>query len=186
MLIPRLKLVGVCALVLTLSPMTGAAQTSAAPGQSVVVAKPTYIFIPLEITVNKPAADVWKRIGRFCGIKEWLPGQCTILSGKEDELGAVRSVGNEVLVGKTDLSYTYAQTPSEGRAYNLYHATLEAKPMGPNLTKLVYTLVYDNSMLPDDAAREKDRASRAARFQGFLNNMKILAEGGQLPPRPQQ
>ncbi len=39
-------------------------------------------------------------------------------------------------------------------------------------------------MMADDAAREKDRASKTAQFQGLLNNMKILAEGGSLPPRP--
>jgi hypothetical protein len=39
-------------------------------------------------------------------------------------------------------------------------------------------------MLPDDAAREKDRAQRNARFMQALENMKILAEGGTLPPPP--
>jgi hypothetical protein len=34
-------------------------------------------------------------------------------------------VGAEVLVGRTELSYTYAQTPKEGTPYNLYHGTLE-------------------------------------------------------------
>jgi hypothetical protein len=51
-------------------------------------------------------------------------------------------------------------------------------------SKLVYTLVYDNSTLPDDAAREKDKANRATRFMQALENMKILAEGGTLPPPP--
>jgi hypothetical protein len=39
-------------------------------------------------------------------------------------------------------------------------------------------------MLTDDAAREKDKASRTATFTRALQNMKILAEGGTLPPRP--
>jgi hypothetical protein len=38
-------------------------------------------------------------------------------------------------------------------------------------------------MLPDDAAREKDKASRTAMFQRAVANMKTLAEGGTLPPR---
>jgi hypothetical protein len=103
------------------------------------------------------------------------------LSGKDGEFGAVRSVGGEVLVGRTELSYTYAQTPKEG---NLYHATVEARPLTPTTSKLVYTLFFDNSMLPDDAGRAADKDTRRARFMQALQNMKTLAEGGALPPPP--
>jgi hypothetical protein len=44
--------------------------------------------------------------------------------------------------------------------------------------------VYDNSMLPDDGAKEKDKAQRTATFTRALQNMKTLAEGGTLPPPP--
>jgi hypothetical protein len=162
------------------APATG---TPAAPA-SIVVAKPTYTSIPLEIMVNKPAAEVWKRVGKFCDIGEWLRLPCTITSGTDGELGAVRSVANEVLVGKTELSYTYTQPVREGRPYNLYHGTLEARPVTATTSKLVYTLFFDNSMLPDDAARERDRAQRTAQFTTALQNMKIIAEGGTLPPAP--
>src|SRR5580700_4406297 len=90
----------------------------------------------------------------------------------------------EVLVGKTELSYTYTQTVREGRPYNLYHGTLEARPVTATTSKLVYTLVFDNSMLPDAAAREKDKAQKAMLFTRALENMKTLAEGGTLPPPP--
>jgi hypothetical protein len=157
-----------------------------APGAQVspVVANPTYVSIPLEITVNRPAAEVWKRIGKYCDIGEWLRIPCTITSGKDGEVGAVRSVANEVLVGKTELSYTYTQPVRAGRPYNLYHGTLEARPVTATTSKLVYTLMFDNSILPDDAAREKDKAQRTAQFTQALENMKILAEGGTLPPAP--
>jgi hypothetical protein len=155
-----------------------------APQTSTVVAAPTYISIPLEITVNRSAADVWKRVGKYCDIGEWFQIPCTITSGKDGEFGAVRSVANEVLVGKTELSYTYTQPVREGRPYNLYHGTLEARPLTANTSKLVYTLMFDNSMLADDAARERDRAQRTATFTRALQNMKILAEGGTLPPPP--
>ena len=158
-----------------------AAQTAPA---SIVVASPTYTFIPLEIAVNRPAAEVWKRIGKYCDIGEWLRIPCTITSGKDGEFGAVRSVANEVLVGKTELSYTYTQPVREGRPYNLYHGTLEARPVTATTSKIVYTLFFDNSMLADDAAREQDRARRTAQFKTALENMKILAEGGTLPPAP--
>jgi hypothetical protein len=161
-----------------------AAQAAPAPPASIVVASPTYTFIPMEITVNRPAAEVWKRVGKYCDIGEWLRIPCTITSGKDGEFGAVRSVANEVLVGKTELSYTYTQPVREGRPYNLYHGTLEARPVTATTSKIVYTLFFDNSMLPDDAAREQDRARRTAQFKTALENMKILAEGGTLPPAP--
>ena len=152
---------------------------------SIVVASPTYVSIPMEITVDRPAAEVWKRIGGYCAIAEWFQiPNCTITQGKEGEFGAVRSVANEVLVGKTELSYTYTQPVREGRPYTLYHGTLEARPLTATTSKLIYTLVYDNSMLPDDGAKEKDKAQRTATFTRALQNMKTLAEGGTLPPPP--
>ncbi len=161
-----------------------AAQAAPAPPVSTAVAAPTYTSIPLEIAVNRPAADVWKRIGKFCDIGEWLRIPCTITSGRDGEFGAVRSVASEVLVGKTELSYTYTQPVRDGRPYNLYHGTLEARPVTPTTSKLVYTLFFDNSMLADNAAREADRARRVTQFTTALANMKILAEGGTLPPAP--
>jgi hypothetical protein len=188
------KTVAACALAILSLSIAASGQTppttgQAAPGQaapaaavSVAVAAPTYISIPLEIAVNRSAADVWKRIGKYCDIGEWLRIPCTITSGKDGEFGAVRSVANEVLVGKTELSYTYTQPVRNGRPYNLYHGTLEARPVTATTSKIVYTLFFDNSMLPNDAARAADRARRTERFTQALRNMKILAEGGKLPP----
>jgi hypothetical protein len=176
-----------CALAVACLTGAGNAQTPpiSASG-SVVVVKPTYTSIPMEITVNRPAAEVWKRIGKYCDVAEWLqiPAGCMITSGKDGEFGAVRTVGAEVLVSKTELSYTYTQTPKEGQPYNLYHGTLEARPLTATTSKIVYTLFFDNSMLPDDAARAADKARRTERFTQALQNMKILAEGGKLPPAP--
>jgi hypothetical protein len=160
---------------------TAAAQTLAG---SVVVTSPTYTSIPMEIDVDRPAAEVWERVGGYCDIGEWFGLPCEITSGTDGEFGAVRSVGNEILVGKTELSYTYTQAPREDRPYNLYHGTLEARPVTETTSKLVYTLVFDNSMLADDAAREADRVRRLGAFTRALENMKTLAEGGTLPPRP--
>jgi hypothetical protein len=174
-------------LVIALLAGPAAAQAPTVPStppaaDATVVANPTYVSIPLEIMVNKPAAEVWKRIGKYCDIGEWFQIPCTIMSGKDGEFGAVRSVANEILVGKTELSYTYTQPVRAGRPYNLYHGTLEARPVTATTSKLVYTLVYDNSMMGDDAAKEKDRLTRTATFNRALQNMKTLAEGGTLPP----
>jgi hypothetical protein len=166
--------------------MASAAEAQA-PGRSVVVASPTYTSIPMEITVDRPAADVWKRVGKYCDVAEWLqiPAGCRITSGKDGEVGAVRTVGNgEVLVAKTEFSYTYAQTPREGTPYNLYHGTIEVRPMTATTSKVLYTLMFDNSMLADDAARAADRETRRNRFTQALKNIKTLAEGGSLPPPP--
>ena len=175
-----------CALMIAGFLGVAAAQTPAPTPQATgpAVASPTYTSIPLEITVNRSAADVWKRIGKFCDIGEWLQIPCTITSGKDGEFGAVRSVAGEVLVGKTDLSYTYTQTVRNDRPYNLYHGTLEARPVTATTSKIVYTIFFDNSMLADDAAREADKVRRTATFQRALQNMKTLAEGGTLPPPP--
>lgn len=162
----------------------GAAAQVPAPAASVVVANPTYASIEMEVVVNRPAAEVWKRVGKYCDIGEWLRVNCTITSGVDGQLGAVRSVGTEVLVGRTEMSYTYTQPPREGRPYNLYHGTLEARPIDAGTTRLLYSLVFDNSMLADDAARAADKDRRRTQFTNALQNMKILAEGGTLPPAP--
>ncbi len=187
--------VAACACVITCLALPVAAQTPAGAPQgagaaganaNIVVDNPTYMAIPMEIIVNRPVAEVWKRVGKYCDISEWLQiaAGCKITSGKEGEVGSVRSVANEVLVGKTEYSYTYTQPVRAGRPYNLYHGTLEARAASPTTTRLLYTLMYDNSMLPDDAARQKDRMSREATFNRALQNMKTLAEGGTLPPPP--
>lgn len=142
----------------------------------------------MEVDVNRPAAEVWGRVGKFCDIAEWLRLQCAISAGKDGELGAVRSLNNgailEILVAKTDLSYSYAQPVRDGRPYNMYHGTVEAKPVTATTSKLVYSLMWDNSTLADDAAKDRDKQQRKTQFTQALENMKILAEGGTLPPAP--
>ena len=175
----------VAASALAAATVAGQGTPPAAGDTVIVVEKPTYTTIPLEIDVNKSAADVWKRIGNYCDIAEWLqiPAGCKILAGTDNTVGAVRSVANEVLVGKTQSSYTYTQPVRAGRPYNLYHGTLEVRPVTATTSRIYYTLMFDNSMLTDDAAREKDKAARTATFTRAMNNMKLLAEGGTLPPK---
>ncbi len=151
---------------------------------SVAVANPTYVTMLFEKDINRPAAEVYKRVGKYCDIGEWMRVPCTITSGKDGELGAVRSIGREILVGKTELSYTYTQPVANGRPYNLYHGTLEVRPITATTSRIVYNLMWDNSMLADEAAREREMARYKGMFEDALNNMKILAEGGTLPPAP--
>jgi|SRR5688572_781245 len=169
------------------APAAGGPGGGGGRGQQAPLASPNpiYMSVRLEIDVNKPAPEVWARVGKYCDIGEWFAaaGSCQILSGKDGELGAVRSIATEILVAKTDLSYTYTQPVRVAQFYPLYHGTLEAKPVTATTSKLIYSLVWDASNLADDAAREANKTQRANTFQNALNNMKILAEGGTLPAR---
>lgn len=143
------------------------------------VPAPTYVSVVQEVTIGRSAADVWARIGKYCDITEWLGPPCVITAGVEGELGAVRTLNGttvEILVAKTPLSYTYTQPVRVGAPYNLYHGTLEARPVTAKTSKLVYSLIWDNSMLSDAAAREKDKAGRTTRFMAALEKMKAIAE----------
>jgi hypothetical protein len=182
MTLARFKALAAVPLLLATTPAL--AQAPAAP-PPMANPNPNYISIVMEQDVARPAAEVWKRVGKYCDIGEWFSRKCVITGGKDNELGAVRTLDGttvEILVAKTDLSYTYAQPVRVGPVYNLYHGTLEAKPVTAKTSKLVYSLFLDNSMLADDAARKADVDNRRARFTQGLKNMKVLAEGGTLPP----
>jgi hypothetical protein len=167
----------VAAALLSVAPAV-AQQPAPAPLQS---PNAHYVVIPLEIDVKAPVDKVWARIGKYCDIGEWGIPNCTILSG-DGGFGTVRSVGNEILVAKTKYSYTYTQPVRTGVTYNLYHGTLEAVPASATTTKLHYTLVYDDSMLPSDTAKKAAADNRRMRFGKMLENMKTLCEGGKLAP----
>ena len=142
-------------------------------------AGPEYRTIKMEIDVAKPAAAVWAKVGGYCDISKWLSVDCMITSG-DGGMGTVRSLRNgaviEILVAKTDLSYGYTQPVKEGQFYSLYHGFMEAKPVTATTSKLIYTLVYDVSDKPDQAAKDADVAQRRSRFETALKNMKALAE----------
>lgn len=143
------------------------------------LAEPEYVTVEMDIDVARPADEVWTKIGGYCDIAEWLDVDCEITSG-EGGIGTVRVLAGgrvtEVLVGKTDLSYGYTQPVQEGRFYDLYHGYLEAKPVTGETSKLVYTLVYDISDEPDQAAKDADMARRREMFEGALESMREIAE----------
>jgi hypothetical protein len=138
-----------------------------------------YVTIEMEIDVNRPADEVWAKVGGYCDIAKWISLDCEITSG-DGGMGTVRALAGgrviEILVGQTDLSYGYTQPVREGQFYNLYHGYLEAVPVTATTSKLVYTLVYDVSNLPDESAKDADIARRRSMFEGALGNMKALAE----------
>ncbi len=137
-------------------------------------AAPEYVTIAMEIDVNKPAAEVWAKVGDYCDIAEWLKLDCAITSG-DGGMGAGGRV-TEILIAKTDLSYGYTQPVTEGQFYNLYHGFMEAKPVTDTTSKLLYTLVLDESDKADQAAKDADVARRRTSFETALKNMKEIAE----------
>jgi ribosomal protein S28E/S33 len=38
----------------------------------------------MKVTVNQPAAEVWKLVGKYCDGGEWLQVQCMIVAGKDN------------------------------------------------------------------------------------------------------
>lgn len=145
----------------------------------VMAADPQYMTIKMEIDVARPAAAVWAKVGGYCDISKWLDTDCMIKSG-DGGIGTVRLLRGgqvtEILVAKTDLSYGYTQPVREGQFYNLYHGFLEARPVTAQTSTLLYTLMYDISDKPDQAARQTDVGQRRTRFEGALKKMKELAE----------
>ena len=142
-------------------------------------AQAEYVTIEMETDVNRPADEVWAKVGGFCDITDWMSLDCEITSGNGG-MGTVRTLAGgrvvEILVGQTDLSYGYTQPAREGQFYNLYHGYLAAVPVTATTSKLMYTLVYDVSNLPDESTKNADIERRRSTFERALGNMKTLAE----------
>jgi hypothetical protein len=143
---------------------------------------PHYASLPMSIVVDAPVEKVWARVGKYCDIGEWGFRSCDLISGKEGEIGAIRTIGHSVIVGQTRYSYTYTQPLRASGLYPMYHGTLEVRPLGSGRTTLYYTLVWDSSTEPDDTSRTKQLGNYHLLFEKMLRNMKKLAEGGTLTP----
>jgi len=156
----------------------------AASANAAVPTQPEYVTIRMETSVAKPADEVWAKVGKYCDIAAWLKVECKITAGSGG-IGTVRSLDggrvSEILVAQTDLSYGYTQPAREGRFYNLYHGFMEARPVTATTSKLVYTLLLDVSDMPDQAAKDADKARRRTRFETAQANMKAIAEGASAP-----
>ena len=151
------------------------ASASAVLGLAGAAQAADFVTIPLETTVNAPADVAWKKISGYCDIGAWFKTTCTISSGKDGEVGAVRVIAGrvtEVLVAKTAWSYTYSQPKSPID----YHGTLEIRPVDKKTSKLLYTLVYDAAALPDPTKKDADVAGRTKQFTGLLATIKGVAE----------
>lgn len=145
---------------------------------STLAADTEYTRIQMEIDIDRPAEAVWERVGDYCDIGEWLDVPCEITTG-DGGIGTVRVVAGRVvefMVAQTELSYGYAQPSVEGQFYNHYHGFMEARPVDDSSSRLIYTLVLDQSNLEDEAARQADIEGRRGMFERALQTMKQLAE----------
>jgi Polyketide cyclase / dehydrase and lipid transport len=135
--------------------------------------------LTLTADIAKGADMAWEKIGGndWCGIAKYLDVKgCTIVSGR-GELGSVRSINTgtatviEIAVARTPHSYTYAQpfTPI------FYHGTLAVEPAGKGHSKLVYTLIWNQTAVGDAAAQAAAREGRRTRFQAAVDKMAAAA-----------
>ena len=137
-----------------------------------------YVVVRTASVANVDADTAWARIGDYCDISALLDLSCEYSAGTGG-LGSVRSLNDgaimEPMVAQTPHSYTYGQFKGSNAELD-YHGTLAVEPAGPNQSRIVYTLVYDQDRIPDDAARSERRQAMQVRFQGAVDRAKQLAE----------
>jgi hypothetical protein len=151
--------------------ITGAAAQTPQPAD--------WTTLTLTADLNKSADVAWEKIGGndWCGIAKYLDVKgCTITSGK-GELGSVRTINTgtatvvEIAVARTPHSYTYAQpfTPI------FYHGTLAVEPVDRSHSRIVYTLIWNQTAVGDAAAQAAARDGRKTRFQAAVDKMAAAA-----------
>lgn len=138
-----------------------------------------FTAIKIERTANAPIDQTWKRIGAFCVLRDWLaPMTCDITSGGDFKIGSVRSIDKgrrvEVMVGMSKYSYAYTYIVPEP---TLYHGQVEAIADGPNKTKIIYSVIYDQDPKGNSEAKAAFKETRAKQFVPYVETMVKLAEG---------
>ncbi len=140
-------------------------------------AQPDYHRLELDIAINKPAAEVWSKVGGYCDISEWLGLDCEITQG-DGGIGTVRVLNGtivEPMVAQTELSYGYTQPVVEGQYCTLYHGFMEARPVSETTSKLIYTMMWDTSQSSEEKINADTERRRNA-FAAALAKMKEIAE----------
>lgn len=133
-----------------------------------------YVSIVQETSLDVPAETAWAKLKGYCDIGAWLKMTCEITAGKDGEVGAVRKIDNrieEVIVGVTPLSYTYADINPK----ILYHGTVEIRPVSKTSSRLIYSLFFDQTSVPVEQ-REANKTRRQNMFAGAMAVMKGMAE----------
>ena len=146
-------------------------------GTGTAMAQPAdWLTMRLTADIAKPAPVAWKLVGGddWCGIAKYLDVKsCHIDKGK-GEVGSLRTINGtilEIAVARTPLSYTYAQPA----AANFYHGTMAVEPVNATHSRLVYTLIWNQTAVGDAKAQAEARDSRKMRFQAAVDKMAAAA-----------
>jgi len=156
---------------ITLIALLALAATSPAGGDA------EYYRLQLEIDVDRPAAEVWSKVGGYCDIEDWLGLDCEITQG-DGGIGTVRVLRGtiiEPMVAQTELSYGYTQPVVEGQYYTLYHGFMEARPVTATTSKVIYTMMWDISESSEEQVAA-DIERRRDLFSDALQAIKKIAE----------
>lgn len=144
---------------------------------SIAADETDFYRMEFEIDVDRPATEVWSKVGGYCDIEEWLGFDCEISQG-DGGLGTVRVLAGTVvepLVAKGDLFYAYSQAPKEGVYYDSYHGFMEARPVTDSTSKILLTVVWDKSH-QDEETFQSSVESRTELFNNGMQKMKEIAE----------
>ena len=137
-----------------------------------------FVTVRKKIQVERTAAEVWDVVGDFCSIRDWLKRPCEITTGAlANDSGAVRKLGEieEVMIGRGPTWYSYfLSVGPAGATHN--HGVVEVRPEQGRRSTIVYTIVYDQSVLPDAAAKADKNKWFNDLFQSAVESMKALAE----------
>ena len=134
-----------------------------------------WITMRFTANINKSADVAWQKVGGddLCALGQYIDLPCANTKGTKLELGAIRTINNtlvEYIVARTKYSYTYAQAN-----HSLYHGTMEVEPLTPATSRLVYTLLWNQTGVGDAAAQAASRDGRKARFQAAVDKMAAAA-----------
>ncbi|MDH4126243.1 MAG: SRPBCC family protein [Gammaproteobacteria bacterium] len=140
-------------------------------------AQPNYHRLEFSIAIDRPAAEVWAKVGGYCDIGVWFDRDCEITQG-DGGIGTVRVLDGtivEPMVAQTELSYGYTQPAVEGQYYTLYHGFMEARPVTASTSQVIYTVMWDISQSSaEQVAADTERRSKL--FTAALAKMKEIAE----------
>jgi hypothetical protein len=138
-----------------------------------------YSKAELSIDIGRPAALVWRRVGGFCDIQTWGNVACRTIRGNDSDVGSVRELMGtlfEVLTSRTASSYSYAAVDMPSSPQIFIHGAVEVRDTGPGTSRILYTLLYDDTSVQDVAERDRDLARRTAFLKQGLERMKAISE----------
>lgn len=135
-----------------------------------------WVAVERSIAVNASAEKVWSQIGGYCQANKNRNAPCDFINGTGG-LGTDRKLNpttEEVKTAEGLYSYGYFQTLGANTGLR-YHGNVSVVPEGKS-SKIVYTLIYDQGALKDDAERASTAATMGTRFQGAIEQMKTFVE----------